>query len=127
MFIGATKKVSKKEEDAANEKFRAFFLKNAVSVEKDILPKYEKLESKVIKLVESKTKWQHWTTSKSSTQYGESWYIKFMDPDFKNFQVRISDHATGFNRGQDINTVMINYKESWIEAKKKISKYLNIK
>ena len=127
MFIGATKKVSKKEADEAHDRFRAFFLKNAVNVKTDKLPKYEKLESQIIKLIESKTNWQHWTTSKSSTKYGESWYVKFMNPDFKTFQVRISDHSTGFNRAQDINTVMVEYKDDWKNVKSKISKYLSIK
>jgi hypothetical protein len=94
--------------------------------------KYEAIEKMIINYIQKKYKPYTWeNTSKSDTNFGKSWYIKFskgsvFNDTYEDFAVRLSDHATGINRGSSKKHVFVSsnfYNEE--SVKKQIDDFLN--
>jgi hypothetical protein len=69
-----------------------------------------------IDYIQKKYKPYTWeNTSKSDTNFGKSWYIKFSKGSiakdtYEDFTIRLSDHSTGISRGSSKKTHICVFK-----------------
>lgn len=94
--------------------------------------KYEAIEKMLISYIQRKYKPYTWeNTSKSDTNFGKSWYVKFSKGNvfkdtYEDFTVRISDHAVGSNRAASQRHIFVSSNfDTDQNIKNKVDDFLN--